>query len=61
MIALSSGLDSNAILALVQKAKLKNKLVESFSIDFGNDFTEYNRVKNNLKKLIVGLLDKFYS
>lgn len=50
-IALSSGLDSNAILALVQKAKLKNKLVESFSIDFGNDFTEYNKVKNNLKKI----------
>lgn len=48
-LALSSGIDSMALLSLIQKTKSSKKLIKNFSIDFGKDFSEFKKVKRNVK------------
>ena len=49
-LALSSGIDSMSIFSLIKRSKLSHKLKKVFTIDFGNDFSEFNSVQKTLKK-----------
>lgn len=49
-LALSSGVDSMSIFSLINKSKLSHKLKKVFTVDFGDDFSEFNSVQKTLKK-----------
>ena len=49
-MALSSGIDSLTLMSLINKSKL-SKLIKVFTIDFGEDFSEFQSAKRLLKNL----------
>ena len=54
-LALSSGIDSLTLMSLINKSKLSKKLIKVFTIDFGEDFSEFQSAKKIAKKFKINI------